>query len=48
MLKRNARIIISNDRVNYAWVDGKLHGLAGQGQAGSGAVATLVATRDLR
>ena len=24
MLKRNARIILSDDPVNYAWVDGKL------------------------
>jgi hypothetical protein len=26
-LKRNARIIISDDPVNYAWADGKLHEL---------------------
>jgi hypothetical protein len=40
MLKRNARIVISDDPVNYAWVDGKLHGLSGR------AVATLVPLPD--
>jgi len=30
-LKRNARIIISDDPVNYIWFDGKLHGLPGAG-----------------
>ena len=47
MLKRNARIIISDDPVNYAWVDGKLRGLSDRRQAGWGAVATLVALPDL-